>query len=204
MICFTHCFAQSSSLVSPTAPKNLIPVPIVRQATNYSCGPAALLSVLYYWKASTEAESTLYPLLQTDPVSGTHPVAIANYARSLGLKTELKTQVSLTEIEKAIDRQEPVLVDYQAWGTEIEKVDYSSVWESGHYGVVIGYDSKYLYLMDPVLSSSYGKLERGDFLKRWHDYETRNGKTEYYIQAAIFISGTEKLKQFPSAFTLIE
>ncbi len=29
--------------------KNFIPIPIVNQATDYTCGVAAMLSVLYYW-----------------------------------------------------------------------------------------------------------------------------------------------------------
>lgn len=129
---------------------------------------------------------------------------MTEYVKSLGLQSELKTNVSLKEVEAAIERGEPVIVDYQAWGSDFEKVDYSSVWDSGHYGVVVGYDRNWLYLMDPVLGSSYGKIEKSDFLKRWHDYETRNGKTEYFIQSAIFIAGRSKLNKFPGKIPVID
>jgi predicted double-glycine peptidase len=195
------CFGQSLDIQSKL---ELLPVPIVRQSTSYSCGSASLLSVLYYWKVSTEAEQDLFRPLQTDTEFGTHPVNLTEHAKTYGLKAELKTNTSLEEIESAIKKGEPVIVDFQAWGTETQKLDYSSVWDSGHYGVVVGFDDKYLYLMDPVLGSSYGKVEKEDFLKRWHDYETRNGKFEYYIQAAIFISGKEKLSQFPGAIPSID
>lgn len=183
---------------------DLLPVPIVRQSTSYSCGSAALLSVLYYWKVSSVGEQELHKPLQTDAEFGTHPVSLTEHAKLYGLKAELKTKTSLEEIESAVRKGEPVIVDFQAWGTETQRIDYSSIWDSGHYGVVIGFDRKYLYLMDPVLGSSYGKIEKGNFLKRWHDYETRNGKSEYYAQAAIFISGKEKLSQFPAAVSSID
>lgn len=175
----------------------LLQVPIIRQSTPYSCGPASLLSVLYYWKISSEGEIFFHEPLKVDKESGTHPVAIVEFAKTLGLKVELKTGVSLLEIEMAIDRKEPVIVDYQAW-EESETKDYSAIWNSGHYGVVIGYDSVNFYFMDPVLGTSYGKLEKKDFLNRWHDFETINNKIEYFIQSAIFISGVEKLSSFPS------
>ncbi len=181
---------------------NILPVPIFRQSTSYSCGAAALQSVLHYWKVSEEGEMAFHEPLQTDKEFGTHPVSIANYVKSLGLKVELKTQTSFSDLESAIDRKEPVIVDFQGWGPPGTK-DYSNIWEDGHYGVIIGYDETYFYLMDPVLGSSYGKLEKNDFLRRWHDIETRNGKAEYFIQSAIFISGIEKLKKFPSETVLI-
>jgi predicted double-glycine peptidase len=115
----------------------------------------------------------------------------------LGLKSELKTQLELNELEAAITKKEPVIVDYQAWG-EPENNDYSNVWDSGHYSVVIGFDERYLYFMDPMLSSSYGRLEKSEFMRRWHDMETRDGKSHRFINMAIFFTGTQKLKKFPS------
>jgi predicted double-glycine peptidase len=176
---------------------NLLPVPIVRQSTSYSCGAASLLSVLYYWKSFNEAELSLHEPLKTDKEFGTHPFAILKLSQSLGLKSELKTQLELNELEAAISKKEPVIVDYQAWG-EPENNDYSNVWDSGHYSVVIGFDERYLYFMDPMLSSSYGRLEKIEFMKRWHDMETRDGKSHRFINMAIFFTGTQKLKKFPS------
>lgn len=188
---------------SPGKP-NLLPVPIIRQATNFSCGSASLLSVLYYWNATNEGELALHGPLQTHPDFGTHPVTITEHAKSLGLKAELKTNVSIQEIESAINLGEPVIVGFQAWGNDLDKQDYSVVWDSGHYSVIVGYDKTMLYFMDPVLATSYGKLTKQDFLNRWHDFETRNGKIEYYIHSAIFIRGNEKLNKFPSDISFID
>lgn len=202
---FLTCFLLNSNITVASAKETrLLPVPIVRQATPYSCGAASLLALLYYWDATSEGELSLHSSLKTEPEFGTHPINMTEYVKSLGLRSELKTNVSLKEVEAAIDRGEPVIVDYQAWGSDLEKVDYSSVWDSGHYGVIVGYDRTWLYLMDPVLGTSYGKIEREDFLKRWHDYETRNGKTEYFIQSAIFISGQTKIIKFPGKIHTID
>jgi len=191
-------------LSEPEKPKpKLLPVPIVRQATPYSCGAAALQAALLYWQISTDGEEALHAPLQTDKENGTHPRSILKLAQNLGLKADLKNQTSIKEIEDAIDRKEPVIVDYQAWGGA-ETKDYTDIWDSGHYGVVVGYDKTHLFLMDPLLPSSYGKLERQDFERRWHDVETRFGKFEYFIRSAIFISGNESLKSFPAEIKSID
>lgn len=192
------------SLLEPEKPKlKVLPVPIVRQATPFSCGAAALQAVLLYWQVNTEGELALHEPLQTDKDNGTHPESILKIAKTLGLKADLKIERNIKEIEYSVDKKEPVIVDYQAWGGP-EIKDYSDVWDSGHYGVVVGYDENYLYLMDPLLPSSYGKIEKGEFQKRWHDVETRNGKLEYFIRSAIFISGAEGLKAFPAEIKAID
>jgi uncharacterized protein len=187
---------------SPTEP-SLLPVPIVRQATDYSCGTASLLSVLYYWKMTDKGELNYHEPLSTHPDFGTHPTAIVDYCRLLGLQAELSTETDLESIEAAIDRKEPVIIDFQAWTDSLGK-DYSNKWDNGHYAVIVGYDQNNLYLMDPVLGSAYGKLEKSDFLNRWHDVENRDGEDHYYIHPAIFISGKNRLKKFPSEITQID
>jgi len=195
---------SSISLSDAHKPKpKLLQVPIIRQSTPYSCGAAALQAVLFYWQVSSEGEFALHEPLQTDKENGTHPISILNYAKNLGLKAELKTQSSASDIEAAVDRKEPVIVDYQAWGYP-ENKDYSAVWDSGHYGVIVGYDTDYFYLMDPFLSASYGKIGKNEFQNRWHDLETRNGKLEYFVHSAIFISGFNSLKAFPSEIKNID
>src|SRR5690349_1791018 len=63
-------------------PKNLIAVPLYYQQTDYSCGPAAALSLLRYWswdRFSTAQEEELYGPMNTSSSTGTDPQPIADY-----------------------------------------------------------------------------------------------------------------------------
>src|SRR5271170_4429432 len=78
---------------APVLPATLVAAPLIRQATSYSCGAAALLSALRYWQAYSGSEAGLYSLLETTPKDGTEPPKIAEGARSLGLRVRMKTGV---------------------------------------------------------------------------------------------------------------
>ena len=177
----------------------LLPVPIFRQSTDYSCGAASLLSVLYYWGVYDGTESDLFPLLGTTPAVGTSPQGIVKGAIRFGLKATLKTEVSFEEIAEALARKEPVILDYQAWA-EPTPVSWEKAWDDGHYGVAVDIDEKWVYLMDPVLGDRYGKIERAEFLTRWHDIDGENKKLQ---RAAIFISGRTPAGQFPMPIAVV-
>lgn len=182
----------------PKLPPDFLPVPLVRQSTDYSCGAAALLATLYYWKAYDGMESSLYPLLKTTPADGTEPAALAAGARSLGLKAELRENMTLDGLGSALKKGETVILDLQAWRTPGSTVAWAATWEDGHYVVLVGMDKTYLYVMDPSTPASYAYLPVAEFLDRWHDYENRRGKRREYIHAGIVIRGTKNLKKFPA------
>src|SRR4051812_48617178 len=48
-------------------PPGALGVPVVEQATDYSCGPATLMAVLRYWQRPVACEQDLYPALHTTP-----------------------------------------------------------------------------------------------------------------------------------------
>jgi uncharacterized protein len=187
----------------PLYADNFLPVPLVRQATDYSCGPAVLMSVLNYWRVFDGNETELYAPLKTSKAHGTDPLNIMDYVKRLGLAVTLQEGTKLTALEAALARKQPVIVDFQAW-SEKNPVDYKNTWEDGHFAVVIGIDSEKIYFMDPVISGAYGHLAHQDFLDRWHDYEMRGGKIVKNYQLAIFIEGKTPLTQFPSPMLPIE
>ena len=78
--------AWAGSASQPLLPADYLQVPLTAQATNYSCGAAALLGILRYWKAYDEDETALYPLLQTTPEDGTHPARLVEGGRHFGLQ----------------------------------------------------------------------------------------------------------------------
>ena len=95
-------------------------MPLVRQQTSYSCGDAAALALLRYWKHDEYKqipETALYRPLGTTAKDGTDPYAIAAYLDALpGLRAEVRdTTPTLAELERAIDRGDPPIVDIEAW-----------------------------------------------------------------------------------------
>jgi len=53
----------------------------------------------------------------------------------------------------------PVLVNYQAWEDGAGPFNYTEIWDTGHYSVVVGYDEEHVFLMDPwTLGSPHVQL----------------------------------------------
>jgi predicted double-glycine peptidase len=174
-------------------------VPLVRQATSYSCGAAALLAVLFYWQAYDGHESSLYEDLAVTPEDGCEPNKIVEVARSMGLLAEACHMQSLDSLKNGLLRGDTVIVAIQAWVDEGVPV-WQNLWQDGHYVVLIGMNEHNLYFMDPSLPGCYGYLPHQEFLDRWHDV-SYDGKPQ--IQLAIYIRGEKALPTFPRPFARI-
>jgi predicted double-glycine peptidase len=170
-------------------PKDHLSVPLVRQATTYSCGAAALLSIFYYWNVYDGPEVSLWKRLHTTEKDGTEPEPIARVARELHLRAQVRREVSLEEVRAALARGETVILDLQAWPDK--KRDWSSDWDDGHYVVLVGADERFFYVMDPSTPAEYAYLAIDEFLTRWHDEERVGGKWKHVQHLAIFISGPQ-------------
>ncbi|MBI5240820.1 MAG: C39 family peptidase [Elusimicrobia bacterium] len=191
--------AWAGSLAGPALPSDHLRVPLMPQSTNYSCGAAAMMAILHYWKVSDGNESSLYPLLGTTPEEGTHPAKLVAGARHHGLRAELREGLGLPDLEAALKRRETVILDIQAWQeNDPTPEDWTDNWEDGHYVVLVGMDQDYLYVMDPSTHLSYGYIPRAELPGRWHDYENEGGKLREYRRMGIFISGKEPLAAFPA------
>jgi predicted double-glycine peptidase len=182
----------------PTAATHTLPVPLVRQATDYSCGAAVLLSVLYYWRVFDGREDELYVALHTTTSEGTAPEKIAEVARSFGLTADLREGTTVADLRAALARGDTVIVDLQAWheGTG-PGFRWRDTWDDGHYAVLVGIDAKRAYFMDPSVPGSYAYLPVAELHERWHDYENRSGKMIRYQQLAIFIRGRDPVQSIP-------
>jgi hypothetical protein len=155
-------------------PPNAIAVPTVKQATDFSCGAAAALSILRYWKWDAYAsvdEASLYAALDTTHARGTEPEPIVSTLRGQGkLEAEYRHgDVTLAQLLKAVDAREPPIVDLQAWRDD--ERPWRETWNAGHYVVLVGYDAERLYFMDPsvLTPAAYAYLETGELEERWHD-----------------------------------
>ena len=173
-------------------PANRIPIPPVKQQTSYSCGPAAALSMLRYWRWETFSrvdEGALHMPLRTTETQGTEPEPIVEYLREIvGLDAEYRHgDVTLAELERAVDAGQPPVVDLQAWRDDARP--WQDTWDAGHYVLLVGYDAERLFVMDPsvLTTGAYAFLPRAELDERWHDLA---GMDEMRLERmAIFVRG---------------
>ncbi len=177
---------------APVLPADALAIPVVQQATDYSCGAAALLAILSYWQVFDGTEQELYAALDVSPENGTAPDAIVRVAGEHGLDATLRQHVTIDELRAALARNDTVIVDLQAWPDgKPSGFRWATAWEDGHYVVLVAADATYVYVMDP--SAGYGFLPIRELLDRWHDYEVRDGRRIPYVHAAIFLHGRTPL-----------
>jgi predicted double-glycine peptidase len=169
-------------------PPRALGVPAVRQATDYSCGPAALLAVLRYWRAFGGGERDLYAPLHTSVKDGTEPWALEAYARERGLTAQYRVGATVDELRRALAAGQTVILDLQAWRDDDRA--WSTDWDDGHYVVLIAMDARRLYVMDPSADSGYAWLELDDFVTRWHDYVKEGDRIVRLQHMAVFVAGT--------------
>jgi len=174
-------------------PQNLIRVPTVKQRTNFSCGNAATLALLRYWRWDAYArvdETALYLPLETTHAKGTEPQPIAAFLNNAGgVTAEYRhSDVTVCELERAIDARQPPIVDLQAWRDH--ETPWRDLWDAGHYVVMVGYDSQNLFFMDPctVAPGTYVYLPRAELAERWHDLAGDHNEPVEHM--AIFARGS--------------
>ncbi len=195
IVCFAFqaCFHQAPLQVgsdwhSAQKVANLIPVPLVYQSYDYTCGVASLQSILYYYGKDFRQDE-LVKALAPDLIEGTNYKRMVDFARSSGFQVNVLTHMSLEDLKKLIDDRKPVIVLIQAWPDS--PVQWRETWSEGHYAVAIGYDGRNIYLMDPSTFGHYTFIPIPEFLDRWHDMDnqeklihfgmviTREGSTTY-------------------------
>jgi predicted double-glycine peptidase len=190
-------------VVAGRGARPLLPVPIISQATPWTCGAAALMAALIYFGVFDEPESRLDVDLRATPEQGVTPQRIALEARTFGLAAEVRTGMTLGELVEELDRGSLVIVALQAWPSR-PAADPATGWEDGHYVVVVGVDDQRLYAMDPSVRTGYAYLARDAFLRRWHDYDVRDGRCEAYERLGIVLRGRRALRSYPAEPAPIE
>ena len=160
-----------------------ISVPLVRQATNYTCGVACTESILYYNGIDYREDNLAQALGSTeeDGTSISNIVEFLHHANSNtgywmgqgtefqnGIGAELRTNMTLDDLHGQIDGGHPVICTIQAWSTADDE-DYATEWEDGHYVIAVGYDADNVYFMDPSTRGNYTYIANDEFMTRWHD-----------------------------------
>lgn len=196
-------FGASKEADFPFLPFGSLPLPLVRQQTGYSCGPAAMLSILKYWQGFEGNERDLYDIFKTSEEEGTHPLNLVAGARQFGLFAQFLEGMTLDQVRAYLKDGYTVILDIQAWteeGTNPDNVDWENRWDDGHYVVLVGMDRKYSYFMDPSMDGGkYGYIPNEELLRRWHDWEEEDGKRhDYYHEGIIFKGNKPFLTEVPT------
>lgn len=166
-----------SAVIDPPKRASILPrppvlagVPDVLQSTEYSCGAASLQAVLSYY-GSDVPEQLLMDRMGTSPHNGTDPDNIARMARDLGFDAEVEIELTVGDLASSVREGAPVIIAAQAWAEDRgSDFSWTDDWEDGHYMVVIGVDSRFVYLEDPATTGTIGALPIDEFNDRWHNY----------------------------------
>lgn len=176
-------------------PKKFLTVPVILQQQDFSCGDVSSLSILRYWHPETwnkVKEGALYKPLKTSSKAGTDPQPIADFlSEQPGLKAEYARGATLEQLEASVERGEPAIVNIQAWQAVPRAKDlkpWATDWIDGHYVVLVGYDAKNFYFMDPSTQGHYTYIPRVQLSDRWHDVVgAQNVHTQHIV---IFVHST--------------
>jgi uncharacterized protein len=167
-----------------------------RQCTEFSCGASALQMVLGYWGRDV-AETELMKLLRTTPEAGTYPEDIVRGAQALGFEARVKDNLKLGEVAKFTADGKPMIALAQVWRSESGPVKaVAEEWDNGHYIVVLGVDSSYVYFQDPYIRMSKAFVPRKTFEDHWHHVMGGNLKRNpKLVHLGIFIRGDKPAKR---------
>lgn len=164
--------ALTTQLAATAEVQNIIRVPLMRQATDYTCGIAALQAVLAYYGEDVR-EDVLSKTLHASHKNGTRYKNIADYAEAHGLSVRIQKNMTLEDLRSAIAAGNPVICLIQAWADKHphKAIDYANDWNDGHYVVAVGFDKEKIVFMDPSTAGHYAYIPLQEFEKRWHDID---------------------------------
>ena len=108
-----------------------------QQTTEYTCGPAAVMTLLKYC-GKTGDEMTISTEMGTSATVGTNPEQMAGWLNTHGFTASWHENGTLGLLRENLNNQIPTLVEWSDWG--------------GHWVLVIGYDDRNTEdLMDDVI-----------------------------------------------------
>lgn len=152
--------------------------PTYQQTTEYSCGPADALTILWYYGKNDVTEKELIEKMGASFETGTTVKGIANYFNSLGwnVKTNLEGK-SFDDYEEFADF---VQEELKSW----HPIMVENVFMGGHWRVIIGYDTMgtqtiaddVLIFADTYDTADHNQdgysIENGEnFFWTWFDYQ---------------------------------
>lgn len=133
------------------------------QGNTNACGTTSLANVLTYWGKPTTHEQVDSSIRHFDLF--TAPDKIADYARSHGMRAEMKTDANVEDLAKMVDQGVPPIILMDPDGGKNANM---------HYMTVSGYDRDANgKISDVVVADSAGgyryKMPAEDFQQKWNN-----------------------------------
>lgn len=173
--------------ISAVADRRVLPVPQLRQQTDFSCGASSLQAVLQFYGVDIE-EDVLRKRLGTDAKDGTDAADMAALLREEGVNARALEGLGTAQLVRAVRGGNPVLVCFQkAPLSEVHKI------ENGHWAVVAGVSGNELLFMDPSGTGTVS-LSIPQFEARWVDDES-DGRVK--LRLAVVCRGTPRAAVSP-------
>lgn len=119
---------------------------------------------------ATVEEEALYGPLETSEGRGTEPEPMVRLFADSGIDASYRHgDVTLADLERAVDGAMLPIVDLQAWRDD--ETPWEQTWDAGHYVIMVGYDEELLFFADPstMTPEGYAYLPRAELDERWHD-----------------------------------
>lgn len=158
-----------------TAPGQL-KIPLCEQEVDYSCGAAAVRSVVAYFTGRDVPEKALRAALGTTPEDGTDPSNMVEFLGRIPGLVVASRVMTIEDLRRCVDHEEVVIVDLQAW-SDHKNPNYRKTWLDGHYVVLSGYEGDKFLFADP--SSDKPVYLDADWLEeRWHDEDDEGFRYE--------------------------
>ena len=110
-----------------TAGLTLIRLNSYQQTTEYTCGPASVLSLLRFYGRDGN-EMTIASEMGTSTTTGTTPDQMTNWLNGHGFTASWHQSGSLDTLRNNLANNKPTLVEWSDWG--------------GHWVLVVGYDTR--------------------------------------------------------------
>lgn len=112
---------------TPSAGKTLLLVNSYQQTTEYTCGPAAVLSLMHFYGKEGD-EMTIATEMGTSNITGTTPSQMNTWLNNHGFNATWQEEGSLEMLRENLANNKPTLVEWSDWG--------------GHWVMVVGYDTR--------------------------------------------------------------
>jgi hypothetical protein len=127
----------------PNAGLTMLPIRALQQTTSYTCGPAAIVSLLSYYDRDGN-ELAIADDAKCTPEKGTSPENMVAWLQDNGFHVSWGEHGSLALLRANLERGVPTLVEW---------IDYG-----GHWVLVVGYDTRgteaqrddVIYFADPA------------------------------------------------------
>ena len=138
-------------------PIKILDVPHFIQSDDSTCGPASLKMIFAYYGVDISEKEIAYACNHTYEFGcqGEDMVCAANH---FGFEVYLKNNSTIEEIERLIDVNVPVIVDW-----------FCGDPPEGHSSVCIGYSENNLFILDPYIEEMR-VVNKSDFVRCWFDF----------------------------------